>query len=202
MGEEEVAEAMKPSFPSGRIKKIVKLDKDVIKLTSEALLLISCSTELFLEFLAHRSAEVAAEKKRKTLKIDHLRIAVKRHQPTRDFLIDSLPQSSQPSDRPVNNRPPHQALKDKPAPANTRRIDSFFLKAESGGPSGVNDELENGSPSGGNDSGNGEPGCVNELDKEALDCTNDSENGAPRGVNESEKGSPICVDESENGDPS
>ncbi|PHT62555.1 hypothetical protein T459_33615 [Capsicum annuum] len=46
-----------------------------------------------------KSAQVALEKNRKTIKVEHLRVVVKRHQPTSDFLLDSLPMPpSQPSD--------------------------------------------------------------------------------------------------------
>ncbi|KAJ4951223.1 hypothetical protein NE237_028055 [Protea cynaroides] len=38
--------------------------------------------------------EIAVEKKRKTVKLEHIRMATKRHQPTNDFLIDSLPMPS------------------------------------------------------------------------------------------------------------
>ncbi|GLT30155.1 hypothetical protein SLA2020_049730 [Shorea laevis] len=86
-----IVEPIKPEFPIGRVKKITKLDNDINKVTSEALFLLSCSTELFLLFLAERSAEIALEKKRKTVKLDHIRMAVKRHRPTGDFLLDSLP---------------------------------------------------------------------------------------------------------------
>ncbi|GMH01499.1 hypothetical protein Nepgr_003338 [Nepenthes gracilis] len=112
---EDSTETVKPAFPVGRVKKIVKLDRDISKLTSEALFLISRSAELFLQFLSERSAEVAAEKKRRIVKIEHLRIAVKRHQPTSDFLLDSFPPPRSP-DHPASNRPPSKAVKDYPAP--------------------------------------------------------------------------------------
>ncbi|GKV14747.1 hypothetical protein SLEP1_g25569 [Rubroshorea leprosula] len=70
--EEEIVELIKPEFPIERIKRIMKLDNYINKATSEALFLLSCSTELFLRFLAERSAEIALEKKRKTVKLDHI----------------------------------------------------------------------------------------------------------------------------------
>ncbi|KAI8021512.1 Dr1-associated corepressor [Camellia lanceoleosa] len=118
-------EAISPTFPNSRVKRIMKLDKDINKVNSEALFLISCSTDLFLQFLAEKSARVAIEKKRKTIKLEHLRVAVKRHQPTSDFLLDSLPMSSQPADRPPEAR---TRSAEKPVPAGTRRIDDFFQK--------------------------------------------------------------------------
>nr|GLL46910.1 chromatin accessibility complex protein 1-like [Ipomoea trifida] len=113
-------------IPTGRVKKIMKIDDEVKKVNSEALFLISRSTELFLEFLAEKSAEVAVEKKRKTVKLEHLRLAVKRHRPTSDFLLDSLPMPSQPSHQP--SKASRSRSDDKPAPRGTRKIDAFFQK--------------------------------------------------------------------------
>ncbi|KAL6969272.1 hypothetical protein U1Q18_028996 [Sarracenia purpurea var. burkii] len=131
MAEEEEkgkADAVHPTFPRSRVKKIMKLDKDINKVNSEALFLVSCSTELFLEFLAEKSARVAIEKKRKTVKLEHLRIAVKRHQPTSDFLLDSLPLPSRPDgDLPADRA--RARLVHKPVPNGTQRIDDFFHKA-------------------------------------------------------------------------
>uniref|UniRef100_A0A7C9CNT5 Transcription factor CBF/NF-Y/archaeal histone domain-containing protein n=1 Tax=Opuntia streptacantha TaxID=393608 RepID=A0A7C9CNT5_OPUST len=139
---EDISDVINPSFPTGRVKKIVKIDNDINRISSEALFLISGATELFLQFLAEKSAQIAAEKKRKTVKIDHLRLAVKRHHPTRDFLFDSLTLPSQPPDRPATA---DRTVKEKPAPPNTRPIDSFFRKPQrEEGPSRVNesDNLE------------------------------------------------------------
>ncbi|XP_055810480.1 uncharacterized protein LOC129880466 [Solanum dulcamara] len=115
-------------IPISRVKKIMKLDQDINKINSEALHLIASSTELFIELLAEKSAQVALEKKRKTINLEHLRVAVKRHQPTSDFLFDSLPIPSQPSDRSpkVQSRPRSSTI--KPLPSGTRRIEAFFQK--------------------------------------------------------------------------
>ncbi|XP_004239516.2 uncharacterized protein [Solanum lycopersicum] len=115
-------------IPISRVKKIMKLDQDINKINSEALYLIASSTELFLELLAEKSAQVALEKKRKTIKLEHLRVAVKRHKPTSDFLLDSLPMPSQPLDRSpkVQSRP--RSSTDNPLPSGTRRIEAFFQK--------------------------------------------------------------------------
>ncbi|VVB01976.1 unnamed protein product [Arabis nemorensis] len=124
MAEEETPTPnIRPEFPLGRVKKIMKLDKDINKLNSEALFLVTYSTELFLRFLAEKSALVTVEKKRKTVNLDHLRTAVKRHQPTSDFLLDSLPLPAQ-TVRPVKTAP------EKPPPIGTRRIDHFFSKGK------------------------------------------------------------------------
>lgn len=125
---------IRPEFPTGRVKKIMKMDQDVQRVSSEALFLMSCSTELFLQFLAEKSAQVALEKKRKTVKLEHIRIAVKRHQPTSDFLLDSLPLPSLPVNRPPKDRSQSCSDADKPPPSGTRRIDHIFRKAEGEAP--------------------------------------------------------------------
>ncbi|CAN0924083.1 hypothetical protein LINGRAHAP2_LOCUS33946 [Linum grandiflorum] len=111
----------------------MRIDKDVNKVTSEALFVVARSTELFLRFLSAKSAEVASDKKRKIVKIEHLRSAVKRHQPTSDFLLDSLPAPiSQPEDETASGaaRLPREVTP-KPLPVGTRRIDDFFGKSTS-----------------------------------------------------------------------
>lgn len=124
--EEHVTEGLhRPGIPTHRVKKIMKLDKEVKKINSEAVFLISTSTELFLQFLAEKSARVALEKKKKTINLEHLRIAAKRHPPTSDFLLDSLPLPAQPSDQLPKDRPSSDP---KPVPAGTRTIDAFFNK--------------------------------------------------------------------------
>ncbi|XP_050206774.1 DNA polymerase II subunit B3-1 [Mercurialis annua] len=137
--EDNTGATVRPEFPTGRIKKIMKLDKDINKITSDALFIVTQSTELFLRFLAEKSSEVATEKKRKSIKPDHIRIAVKRHQPTSDFLLDSLPPPTESSDKLMSekNHPRHVA--DKPAPPGTRRIDQFFTKSTNEAPIQIND---------------------------------------------------------------
>ncbi|EOA14196.1 hypothetical protein CARUB_v10027348mg [Capsella rubella] len=129
MAEEEGSQSpIRPEFPIGRVKKIMKLDKDINKINSEALHLITYSAELFLHFLAEKSAVVTAEKKRRIVSLDHLRTAVKRHQPTSDFLLDSLPLPSQPI---RHNKTASSDKKAPPTPpVGTRRIDDFFSKGK------------------------------------------------------------------------
>uniref|UniRef100_A0A7N0VMG3 Transcription factor CBF/NF-Y/archaeal histone domain-containing protein n=1 Tax=Kalanchoe fedtschenkoi TaxID=63787 RepID=A0A7N0VMG3_KALFE len=130
MAENDSDDPITPSFPTGRVKKIMKIDKDINKVNAEALHLISCSTDVFLQFLAERSAAVATEKKRKIVKLEHLRTAAKRHLPTSDFLLDSLPA---PQSLPVVDGPAAEIrarpAEVKPAPAGTRRIDQIFAKS-------------------------------------------------------------------------
>ncbi|KAB2041807.1 hypothetical protein ERO13_D02G150000v2 [Gossypium hirsutum] len=142
MAEDEAVDPIRPEFPTARVKKIMKLDKDINKVNSEALFLVSCSTNLFLRFLAERTAQVAAEKKKKTVKLDHLRTAIKRHRPTSDFLLDSLPipaESTQSVARSATDRDRSRPVADKSAPAGTRRIDLFFRKPENEAPIQIND---------------------------------------------------------------
>ncbi|CAJ1851834.1 unnamed protein product [Sphenostylis stenocarpa] len=127
--EEENGVSIQLEFPKGRVKKIMTLDKDIKRVSSEALFLVSRSTELFLQFLAEKSANVAIEKKRKTVNLEHVRMAVKRHQPTRDFLLDELPPPSQPAKPDKSTQPVARPKHDAPPPG-TRRIDQFFRKPD------------------------------------------------------------------------
>ncbi|KAK6115443.1 hypothetical protein DH2020_007712 [Rehmannia glutinosa] len=106
----------------------MELDKDIKKVNSEALFLIASSTELFLQFLAEISAHVVLEKKKRTVRVENLRVAVKRHHPTADFLLDSLPMPPQPSEQ----NPPKDRVKSRPdkklVPFATRFIDAFLRK--------------------------------------------------------------------------
>ncbi|PWA88965.1 Histone-fold [Artemisia annua] len=128
--QQQQEETTHSTFPTGRIKRIMKLDNEINKINSEALFLISNATELFVKFLAEKSSQVAIEKKRKTIKLEHILVAVKRHQPTADFLLDSLPvpvpveskseQAKKKSDESSKDVPP--------PPKGSRRIDTFFKK--------------------------------------------------------------------------
>ncbi|XP_020581843.1 nuclear transcription factor Y subunit C-9 [Phalaenopsis equestris] len=119
---EPVAGVLTPSFPTGRVKRIMRLDADINKVSSEAVLMISLCSELFIEFLAERSWNAAAEKRRKTIKLEDLRKAIKGHSPTADFLFDCLPKISKlPTPQTVKRSDP-----EKPLPAGVRRIDAFF----------------------------------------------------------------------------
>uniref|UniRef100_A0A2N9HFR8 Reverse transcriptase domain-containing protein n=1 Tax=Fagus sylvatica TaxID=28930 RepID=A0A2N9HFR8_FAGSY len=72
MAEEENTETIRPEFPTGRVRRIMKLDKDINMVNSKGLFLVSCSAELFLHFLAEKSVEVTIEKKRKIVKLEHM----------------------------------------------------------------------------------------------------------------------------------
>ncbi|GER56405.1 nuclear factor Y [Striga asiatica] len=120
-------------IPTRRVKSIMKIDKDINRVNSEALFLIASSTELFLQFLAEKSARVALEKKKRSVRLEHLRVAVKRHRPTSDFLFDSLPMPSRPSEQNIlrdgaKSRAGKKAT-NEPLPFVTRSIDAFFRKS-------------------------------------------------------------------------
>ncbi|XP_077221285.1 nuclear factor Y, subunit C13 [Tasmannia lanceolata] len=124
--DDKVESILSSEFPLGRVKKIVKADNEIKKVNSEAILLISLSTQLFLRFLSQESLQIVLQKKKKTIKLDHLRVAAKTHLPTNDFLIDSLSLPSQPSIPP--SKPKIKSnLQTQKIP--TRRIDDFFCKS-------------------------------------------------------------------------
>ncbi|XP_074568774.1 uncharacterized protein LOC141825286 [Curcuma longa] len=125
--EEGGGETLVPSFPTGRVKKIVKLDKEIRKLNSEALFLISLSAELFLDSLVLGARSAALQKKRRTIKPDHIREAVRAHRPTADFLLDCLPKPTPPPPKPASGAK-NRSAEGKPLPSGTRRIDDFFRK--------------------------------------------------------------------------
>ncbi|KAK1306790.1 hypothetical protein QJS10_CPA10g00559 [Acorus calamus] len=126
---------MKPSFPLSRVKKIVKLDRDIAKVTNEALLLVSLSADLFLASLSSAAADAAAEKRRRVVKLDHLRTAVRGNPPMRGFLLDCLLEEEPPP--PTKKKVKMaEASEVAAAPAGARRIDEFFRRGAGDGGSG------------------------------------------------------------------
>ncbi|KMZ56216.1 Nuclear factor Y, subunit C13 [Zostera marina] len=126
--QEQEEEVLAPSFPSGRVKRIIKLDGEINKLTSEAVHLISLSVDLFLGFLAERAKNVTVQKKRKTINLEYLRSAVSTHTPTSDFLLDCLPGDHHVLDRTEKTKKPKTFHEEKPLPRGVQRIDGFFKK--------------------------------------------------------------------------
>lgn len=124
-----IDEPHKLEIPTRRVKNIMKLDKDINKVHAEALFLVASSTELFLQFLAEKSAQAAIEKKRKTITVEHIRTAVKRHRPTADFLLDSLPMPARPAEQNATGDRAKSRPDKKPVPFATRSIDAFFEKS-------------------------------------------------------------------------
>ncbi|XP_078164965.1 nuclear factor Y, subunit C13 [Carex rostrata] len=133
-----------PSFPQGKIKRIMKLDRDIKKATAEATLAISLATELFIQSLAARAHAEISRRGRRIVKPEHVRSAVRAHQPTADFLLDCLSQPPPPSSRrsggatcetgsegkekDTETEKDKAREKEKPLPRGTQRIDQFFHK--------------------------------------------------------------------------
>ncbi|XP_078428092.1 nuclear factor Y, subunit C13 [Wolffia australiana] len=124
--DEEIETVSHLSFPPGRVKRIMKLDREIGRVHSEALYLVSLSAELFLSFLAEEAGSAALAKKKKSVRVEHLLSAARNHPPTADFLPDSLSISSKPPPQPVAKPDPKSP---KPLPPNSRRIDDFFCKS-------------------------------------------------------------------------
>ena len=133
--EQEEAEAeegasLRPTLPVGRIKRIMRVDRDIKKVTSEATLLIAAATELFLGSLASGAFTAAARRGRRTVRAAHVRAAARAHRPTADFLLDCLPAEEEaPRSRPAAGSAGGGGGREaKPLPRGTRRIDAFFQK--------------------------------------------------------------------------
>ncbi|KAF3326932.1 DNA polymerase epsilon subunit C-like protein [Carex littledalei] len=127
-----------PSFPQGKIKRIMKLDRDIKKATAEATLAISLATELFIQSLAAGAHAEISRRGRRIVKAEHVRSAMRAHQPTADFLLDCLSQPPPPSSRcsggatcetaSEGKEKDNETEKEKPLPRGTQRIDQFFHK--------------------------------------------------------------------------
>jgi histone H3/H4 len=66
-GEEEEEEEGGSSLPLSRVKRIIKLDPDISRVTGDAAFLIATATELFLSLLTREASAVAVAAGRKTL---------------------------------------------------------------------------------------------------------------------------------------
>lgn len=130
----ENSNANVPPFPLARLKRIIKLDRDVRQVTGEAVWVMASAVQSFLEILTESAWRVAVEKKHKTIRLDDVASAVTRQRRLSEFLEDSLsnigkgggggdsedeeehhPKSSQKAHKP----PP-------PPPPGTRSITDFF----------------------------------------------------------------------------
>ncbi|KAM0887207.1 hypothetical protein ACQ4PT_029200 [Festuca glaucescens] len=130
--EEEAAEAevLSMVLPLGRVKKIMRVDRDIKKVTAEASLLIAAATELFLGSLAAGAHTAATQRGRRGLRAVDVQAASRAHRPTADFLLDCLPAAEEApraarsgSDGAAVAAP---AAVPKALPRGTRRIDGFF----------------------------------------------------------------------------
>ncbi|CAM0880070.1 unnamed protein product [Alopecurus aequalis] len=128
----EEAEVLSTVLPLGRVKKIMRVDRDIKKVTAEASLLIAAATELFLGSLAAGAHASASQRGRRAVRAADVRAAARAHRPTADFLLDCLPAAEEAprAARPGSNGAPAAAAAaaPKPLPRGTRRIDGFFQK--------------------------------------------------------------------------
>ncbi|CAO2193956.1 unnamed protein product [Urochloa humidicola] len=127
----EEGASLRPVLPVGRVKRIMRVDRDIKKVTNEAALLITTATELFLGSLAAGAHTAAARRGRRAVRAVHVRAAARAHRPTADFLLDCLPAEEEaPRARPVagSGGGGGGGREAKPLPRGTRRIDAFFQK--------------------------------------------------------------------------
>ncbi|KAM3328703.1 hypothetical protein ACQJBY_026068 [Aegilops geniculata] len=133
-GEEEVeAQPLQTVLPLGRVKRIMRVDSEIKKVTAEASLLVAAATELFLGSLAAGAHTAASQGGRRTVRAAHVRAAVSAHRPTADFLLDCLPAAAEAAPRVARSGSDGaaavaEAALAKPLPRGTRRIDGFFQK--------------------------------------------------------------------------
>jgi histone H3/H4 len=64
---EEQPAAMKASFPQARVKNIMRQDKEVHLVATDAVYVVSVATELFLEILGRESFAFTNQEGRKTI---------------------------------------------------------------------------------------------------------------------------------------
>ncbi|CAD6233086.1 unnamed protein product [Miscanthus lutarioriparius] len=132
-GEEAEAEegaSLRPALPVGRVKRIMRVDRDMKKVTSEAVLLIAAATELFLGSLATGAHTAASRRGRRTVRAVHVRAAARAHRPTADFLLDCLAAEEEAprARKTAGSAGGGGGGEAKPLPRGTRRIDAFFQK--------------------------------------------------------------------------
>ncbi|CAD6233155.1 unnamed protein product [Miscanthus lutarioriparius] len=132
-GEEAEAEegaSLRPALPVGRVKRIMRVDWDIKKVTSEAALLIAAATELFLGSLATGAHTAASRRGRRTVRAVHVRAAARAHRPTADFLLDCLAAEEEAprARKTAGSAGGGGGGEAKPLPRGTRRIDVFFQK--------------------------------------------------------------------------
>jgi DNA-directed RNA polymerase I subunit RPA43 len=129
--EDSAAASLRPALPLGRVKRIIRVDADIKKVTSEATMLITAATELFLGSLASGAHAAAAARGRRAVRAAHVRAAARAHRPTADFLLDCLPADEEaPRARSTagSGSSGGGGGAAKPPPRVTRRIDAFFQK--------------------------------------------------------------------------
>lgn len=130
-GEDGDAATQRPALPLGRVKRIIRVDRDIKKVTNEAALLIAAATELFVGSLAAGAHRAASRRGRRAVRAVHVRAAAREHRPTADFLLDCLPAAEEAAPARAAAAGPSRGGgrgEAKPLPRGTRRIDAFFQK--------------------------------------------------------------------------
>lgn len=116
-------------FPLGRIKRIVKLDKEIKNLSKEALVAITKSTELFIASLTLKTSQITGKRKGKVIKDSDLYQTVFSHEPLHFLRLDT------PRERPTTNTPAAKksnlGLNTTTVDAEAKSIKSFFVSASS-----------------------------------------------------------------------
>ncbi|MCO5614529.1 hypothetical protein L7F22_068812 [Adiantum nelumboides] len=133
-------------FPLARVKRIIKLDKDIRVVAADASNLIAQASQLFVGHLASAAYASALKKKHKTIRLEDVKNAVKSEPRIDEFLTealtdvlhrgedDDLDSSDGADDASENvNIKGHSSKKSKTSkkplpepPAGTRRIADFF----------------------------------------------------------------------------
>jgi DNA-directed RNA polymerase I subunit RPA43 len=87
----EGMEALSTVLPLGRVKNIMRVDRDINKVTVEVSLLIVVATELFLGSLAAGAHTAITQHGRRSVRAMDIRAAAHAHRHTADFLLNCLP---------------------------------------------------------------------------------------------------------------
>ena len=90
-----------------RVKRIIKLDKDIRVVAGDATILISQASHLFLEHLVELSYEASCRRKHKTIRFDDIMSGIAAQPRVHDFLSHALGDESfhgrQVESKPENN---------------------------------------------------------------------------------------------------
>ncbi|KAJ3270489.1 hypothetical protein HDV01_007796 [Terramyces sp. JEL0728] len=97
---------IKTKFPAARIKRIMRLDEDVGKVSQVTPVLIAKALESFLEALVKQTLVETSQREAKKMTVAHVKTAVQK-EPKFDFLLDlvkNLPDPNEESEKPKRKR--------------------------------------------------------------------------------------------------
>ncbi|KAJ3258835.1 hypothetical protein HK103_003217 [Boothiomyces macroporosus] len=97
---------IKTKFPAARIKRIMRLDEDVGKVSQVTPVLIAKALESFLEALVKQTLVETNQREAKKMTVAHVKTAVQK-EPKFDFLLDlvkNLPDPNEESEKPKRKR--------------------------------------------------------------------------------------------------